>query len=66
VIARGCAESRPRRDGVFASELDKPHLEHLLYFRSDRSDAYDAATAGTSIVVATIGERRWVVRMPRR
>ena len=53
-------------DGRFASELGKPHGEPLLYFRSDRSEAFSVPAVGTSIVVATIKDERWVVRLPRR
>jgi hypothetical protein len=54
------------RDGHYASELGKPQRGPLLYFRSDRSEAFSVPVAGTSIVAATGADRRWVVRMPRR
>jgi hypothetical protein len=53
-------------DGKFASELGTPHGGPLLYFRGDRSEAFSVPVPGTSIVVATVADRRWVVRMPRR
>lgn len=54
------------QDGKFASELGTPHGGPLLYFRGDRSEAFRVPVPGTSIVVATVADRRWVVRMPRR
>jgi hypothetical protein len=54
------------RDGAFATELGKEHHQPLVYFRSDRSDAYAVPMPGASIGVALIDDRPWVVHMPAR
>jgi hypothetical protein len=54
------------RDGVFATELGKAHAGPLLYFRSDRSDAFTVPIANLAFVVAMIDGQPWVVGMPPR